>query len=144
MNGTILLVHLVGLALSLGAAAVKLSLLLACRRDPSLAAAYVRVARPVTRLIVAGIALLTLSGAAWLALGHPFTPWLVAKLGLVAAVWVIGPYIDKVVEPAFVRAAPAAGAAATAGFAVIQRRHLALEIVATGLLCAITFLGVMV
>lgn len=144
MNEGILLVHLVGLALSLGAAAVKLSLLLGCRVDPALAPTYVRVARPITRLITAGIALLTLSGAAWLVLGHPFTPWLAAKLGLVGAMFVVGGWLDKVVEPAFVRTAPAPGAAATPEFARIQRRHLALELVATGLLGAITFFGVMV
>lgn len=144
MYGAILLVHLVGLALALGAAAVKVSLLVGCRRDPGLTAAYVRVAKPITRLLVAGIVLLSLSGVAWLALGRPFTPWLVAKIGLVAAVWVLGPIIDKVVEPAFVRLAPAAGAAASPELARVRRRYLALELVATGLLGAITFLGVLV
>lgn len=144
MNGAILLVHLVGLALALGAAAVKVSLLLGCRVDPGLRPAYLLVARPVTRLIVAGLVLLTLSGIAWLVLGRPFTPWLVAKIGLVAAVWALGPFIDKVVEPAFVRSAPAPQAAPTPEFVRNQRRYLALELVATGLLGAITFLGVIV
>jgi hypothetical protein len=57
---------------------------------------------------------------------------------------VIGPIIDKVVEPAFVRLAPAVGAAATPSFARAQRRHLALELVATGLLAAVMVLGVIV
>lgn len=144
MNRMITLVHLVGLALALGAAGVKVSLLLACRRDPGLAPEYVRLARPITRLIVAGMMLLTVSGVAWLVLGRPFTPLLVAKIALAAGVWVIGPIIDNVVEPAFVRLAPAVGAAATPAFARAQGRHLALELLATGLLAAVTVLGVIV
>jgi hypothetical protein len=144
MREAILVVHLVGLALALGAAAVKISLLLACRVNPALSTAYVRVARPITRLIVTGMVLLTLSGAAWLVLGRPFTPWLVAKIGLVAAVWMLGPVIDKVVEPAFVRVVAAAGATSTADLVRTRRRYLALELVATGLLGAITVLGVIV
>ena len=144
MSGAILLVHLVGLALALGAAAVKTSLLLGCRGDPSLAPAYIRVARPVTRLVLAGLALLVLSGAAWLVLGRPFTPLLIAKIGLVAGVFVIGPVIDRAVEPAFVRLAPAAGTAASPEFGRILRRYLGLELAATGLMGAVTFLGVIV
>jgi hypothetical protein len=56
----------------------------------------------------------------------------------------LGPLIDKVVEPAFIRLAPAAGARPTVEFVRVQRRHLALELVATGLLGAIAVLGVIV
>ena len=142
MNEAILLAHLVGLALALGAAAVKTALLLGCRANPSLAPSYVRVAGPITRLILAGLALLALSGAAWLVLGRPFTPALIAKIALVAGILVIGPIIDKVVEPAFVRLAPPAGAAATPEFGRALRRYLALELIATGLMGTIAFLGV--
>lgn len=142
MNGAILLVHLVGLGLAVGGAAVKITLLLGCRSDPGLTPVYVRVAPTVTRLLVSGIALLTISGAGWLALGRPLTPWLVAKLALVAAMWVLGPVIDKVVEPAFVRAAGAAGTGTTPELIRARRHHLAAEVVATGLLGAITVLGV--
>ncbi|HEY6101055.1 MAG TPA: hypothetical protein VIW03_16585, partial [Anaeromyxobacter sp.] len=80
-----------------------------------------------------------------LALGRPFTPSLVAKIALVVAVWAIGPVIDRVVEPAFVRAAPADGiAAAPADYPRAHGRYLALELVATGLMGAITVLGVLV
>lgn len=144
MNLAILLVHLVGLALALGGAMVKTFLLLGCRADPGLTPAYLRVGRTVTRLLVTGLALLALSGGTWLALGRPFTPWLAVKLGLVAAVVAVGACIDHLVEPAFVRLAPAAGAAATPDFARVQRRHLALELIATGLLGAITVLGVLI
>lgn len=59
------LAHLIGLALGVGAATVKLILLLRCRADHALAPAYVKVAKPITRQIVLGIILLTLSGIGW-------------------------------------------------------------------------------
>ncbi len=68
------LAHLIGLALGVGAATAKLTLLLRCRSDPAFLPAFVAVARPVTRLIILGLALLTLSGVGWLLLGRPFTP----------------------------------------------------------------------
>lgn len=143
MAGALLLVHLLGFSLSLGAAAVKTSLLLACRADPGLVPAFVGVSRRITVLIVAGMALVTLSGAA-LAVEHAFTRWLAAKIALVVAVWLLGPLIDKTVEPAFIRLAPAVGARPTEEFARVQRRYLSLELVATGLLGAIAVLGVIV
>jgi hypothetical protein len=144
MHQVILLVHLAGMGLALGGAAVKLSILVGCRLDPSLTAAYVRVAKPITRLIVVGMLLLTASGILWLVLGRPFTPELYVKIALAGVVWVLGPVIDNVVEPTFVRLAPAGGAAVTPEFARVQRRHLALELIATALLGAITVLGVLV
>jgi hypothetical protein len=69
---------------------------------------------------------------------------LVAKLFLVAAVWALGPVIDRVVEPRLARLAPTPGAPASPGFARAQARHLALEVVAISLLCAIAVLGVLV
>jgi hypothetical protein len=138
----LLLVHLVGLALGAGSAAVKTSLLLGCRADPALVPGYARVAKRVTPLLVSGFALLTLSGIAWLVLGYPFTPRLVVKLALVVGVGVIGATIDKVLEPAFVRLAPPPGAAPTTAFLSAQRRHLAAEVIATTLFVAIIALGV--
>jgi hypothetical protein len=142
MNVAILLVHLLGLGLALGAAAVKVSLLLACRADPGRTSAYLLLAPIITRCLVAGIGLLTVSGITWLVLGRPITPLLSAKIGLVATLWVLGPIIDKRVEPAFVRLAPAAGDSRE--LARARRRYLAFELVATGLLGAITVLGVLV
>lgn len=141
MNEAIKLVHLLGIGLALGSAAVKVSLLVGCRGAPGRARAYVQVAPAVTRLLVTGLALLTLSGMAWLLLGRPFTPLLAGKVGLVAGVWALGPVIDKVVEPAFVRLVPSG---AGPELARARRRYLALELVATGLLGAIVILGVLV
>ena len=142
MENVILLVHLVGLGLSLGAAAVKVSLLLACRGDPRRTSAYLLMAPLVTRFIVLGLGLLTISGITWLVLGRPLTPLLGAKLGLVAILWVLGPIIDRRVEPAFTRLAPAGGS--SPDLARARRRYVALELVATGLVGVITVLGVLV
>jgi hypothetical protein len=143
MNRAILLVHLAGLALALGGAAMKVSLLLAFRADPRLTSAYVRVAPVITRLLVTGLVLLTTSGIAFIVLGHPTTTPLIVKVALVVILWGLGPVIDKVAEPAFVRLARSAGPAASPEFARAHRRYLALELVATGLMSASTVLGVL-
>jgi hypothetical protein len=143
MNRVILLLHLVGLALALGGATVKVSLLLASRTDPRITSAYVRVSPVVTRLLVTGLVLLTASGIAWLVLGRPMTPSLVAKIALVVVLWALGPVIDKVVEPAFLRLAPSAGPGAAPELACARRRYLAVEVFAAGVMSAITILGVL-
>jgi hypothetical protein len=66
--------HLVGLALGVGSATVKLVLLLKCSADDTFAPVYIKVARPITRQIILGLGLLTLSGIGWLLLRYPFRP----------------------------------------------------------------------
>jgi len=129
--------HLVGLALGVGAATVKLALLLKCKTDTAFVAVYLKVAKPITRQIVLGLILLTLSGIGWLLLGYQFTTRLVVKLTCVAAIWVLGPIIDKVAEPKFAKLAPVAGQPASSAFAQIQKRYLALEATATLLFYAV-------
>lgn len=128
---SITVVHLIGLALAMGAATVKVVLLLRCGSHPALLASYLDVVRPVTRVLILGLVLLTLSGIAWLVIGYAFTPRLVVKLVLVAAIWILGPVIDRVAEPAFRRLAPVNGMAASPDFARSRSRYLALELVAT-------------
>lgn len=137
MSSLLLLVHLVGLALAVGASTTKLLLLLQARRDQAFVPVFLQVAAPVTRLILSGIVLLTLSGIIWLLLGYPLTGHLVAKLVLVAGIWMIGPIIDRVAEPRYRRLAPAPGSAVSAPFLRAQRLYLALEIVATLLFYAV-------
>lgn len=134
----LLLVHLVGLALGIGAASLKVALLLRCKADTAFVPAYLAVVKPITRFIVLGLVLLTLSGMAWLALvgGYSYSPRLIGKLMLVAALWVLGPVIDKVAEPRFVSLAPAAGAAASPAFSQARRQYLMLEVIATALFYA--------
>ena len=123
--------HLVGLALGVGSATVKLSLVLRCSADPGFLPTYMQVARPITRTIILGMILLTLSGLGWVLLGYPLTPRLIVKIAMVAALWVMGPVIDNVVEPRFRTLAGATGEARTLAFIRIQRQYLALEITAT-------------
>jgi hypothetical protein len=133
LSSLLLLAHLLGLALGLGCATAKLALMLRCRADPGFVPTYLAVARPVTRLIILGLVLLTLSGITWLLLGYQVRPRLIVKLALVGALWVLGPIIDNVVEPRFRELAPAAGESPSIAFRDAQRRYLLLEGLATGL-----------
>jgi hypothetical protein len=139
-----LLLHVLGLGLALGAATVKLVLLFRCRADGEFVPAFLKVARPVTRLIILGLILLTLSGIGWLITpgGYSFTPLLLTKLVLVLAVWILGPVIDNVVEPKFRQLVPPPGQAPSPAFVGARNRLMAVEAVATGLFYVITLLGV--
>ena len=134
--------HLVGLALGLGAATVKLVLLLICRTDPAFIPHYLRVAKPITRQIVLGMIILSLSGIGWLLIGYEFSALLIVKIILVGGMFVLGPIIDNVVEPKFHRLAPAANAVPSPEFRSVQKQHLAFEVAATLLFYAIFALGV--
>lgn len=125
--------HLGGLALGVGAATVKLVLLLKCKADSSFVPVYIKVTKPITRQIILGLALMTLSGIGWLLLGYPLTSLLIVKVVLVLAIWVLGPVIDNVVEPKFQKLAPGPGEPSSPAFTRIQRQYLMLEVTATGL-----------
>jgi len=127
------LAHVIGLALGLGCATAKLTLLARCRADPAFLPTYIAVARPITRLIILGLILVTLSGVGWLFAGYSLTRLLFLKLVLVGAIWVLGPVIDKVVEPKFVQLAPTHHEPVSMAFIRIQRQYLYLESIATGL-----------
>ena len=131
------------MGLGLGCATAKLVLLLRCKAKPAFLPAYLGAVRPVTRLIMLGLVLLTLSGGGWLLVGYPLGPLLIVKLVLVAGIWVLGPVIDAVVEPQFKRLAPQPGQAATPAFIRIQGRYLLLEAIATGLFYVIVVLWVL-
>lgn len=125
--------HLVGLALGVGAATVKLILLLKCRADAAFLKVYVQVVRTITGQIIAGMILLTLSGIGFLIAGFPFTSRLVVKVVGVAALWALGPFIDNVLEPRFRTLAPEAGAQPSPEFVRVQRQYVAIEALATSL-----------
>ena len=138
LHSFLLLVHLVGLALGIGAATLKVVLLLRCRADTGFVPVYLAVVTPITRLIVLGLVLLTLSGVGWLTLvgGYDFSPRLVGKLVLVAMLWAVGPFIDKVLEPRFKGSAPTPGTAAAPEFVQALQHYLSVEMAATGLFYA--------
>lgn len=123
--------HLIGLALGVGAATAKLVLLLKCNADATFVPVFIKVARLITRQIILGIVLLTLSGIGWLLIGYPLTALLIVKVGLVTAIWVLGPIIDNVVQPRFQRLAPAPGEPPSPAFMHVQRQYLMLEVTAT-------------
>lgn len=131
LSSLLMLAHLVGLALGVGAATAKLVLLLRCRADTAFVPVYARVARYLTRQIILGMILLTLSGIGWVLLGYPLMPRLIVKLVLVAAIWAMGPIIDNVAEPRFQKLAPASGEPVSPAFARARKQYLALEATAT-------------
>ena len=138
MTELLTLIHVLGLALGLGAATTKTVLLLRCGADAELIAAYLRVRRFVTRVIITGLALLVVSGAGFLLDGISLGADLILKLVLVAALFVLGPVIDNVIEPRFAKAAPAPGAPASPEFVGARRRYVAIEVAATSLFYLIT------
>jgi hypothetical protein len=139
---SLLLVHLVGLAIGLGAATAKLVLLFQCRADGTFVPTYLAVVRPITRQIILGLVLLLLSGIGFMVIGHSFTPRLVIKLVLVAALFVLGPVIDNVVEPRFRDMAPRPGTGASPEFVRARTQYVALELLATGLFYAVVIFWV--
>jgi hypothetical protein len=140
MTTLLLAIHLVGLALGLGAATTKTVLLLRCGGDPDFIAAYLAVRRLITRVIIAGLLLLVLSGTGFLVAGAPLTGRLIVKLILVAAIFALGPVIDNVAEPRYARAAPRPGASPSPEFTGARRLYVALEITATLLFYGVTVL----
>jgi hypothetical protein len=127
------LFHLLGLVLAVGAATIKIVLLMKCKSDYSLIPVYLKVVRPITRILITGLILLTLSGIGWLLTGYPFTGALIIKLSLVLAVWILGPVIDNVAEPKFRDLAAVADNSVSADFIKARNNYLTLEIIATGI-----------
>jgi len=135
--------HFVGLAWCIGAATAKVLLLLKCRSDLGFLPAYGKVAPVLTRQIVAGLILTTLTGIIWLIRGYDFSPTLIVKICLVGAIWVLGPIIDNAIEPKFHKLAPAPGQQPTADFIRIRKLFLGVEIFATLLFYAIIVVWVL-
>lgn len=136
-------VHLLGLALGLGAATAKFMLLIRCRADHAFVAVFLEVTRPLTRQIILGLVLLVVSGMGWIFTGYPLTPLLITKLVLVGALFVMGPIIDHVVEPKFEALAPGMGEAPSPEFIRARARYLGLEMVATAMFYVIVVVWVM-
>ena len=138
------IIHLIGLALGTGAASVKLVLLLKCRNDYMFIPSYLNVARPITKVLILGMILLTLSGILWLLNGYPLMVILIIKLVLVLGLWVLGPVIDNVVEPKFRALAPGPDQAVTSEFIRALNNYLTIEIIATSLFYIIILYWILV
>lgn len=143
LTSLLVTVHLLGLSFGLGASTVKVILLFRTKSDPGYISVFTRVSRPITWTIIAGLLLLTLSGIGWLLLGYGFSTPLIVKLILVALIWILGPYIDNVVEPKFNKLAPASGETASAEFTAVQTQYLVLDTIAGGLFYVIVFMWVL-
>lgn len=137
------LFHLIGLSLAVGSATVKLVLLFKCYSDSEFVSIFVRISKPVTKIIISGLILITLSGIGWLIAGYSFTPLLIVKVVLVGLVWILGPIIDNGIEPKFIKWAPKPDESPSPAFVRIQKQYLALETIATGLFYVITIIGVL-
>lgn len=133
--------HLFGMALGVGGATVKIVLRLKANADVAFLPIYARVSKPVTIIIVLGTILLTLSGAGWLFYGYSFTPLIIAKIILIGVMWILGPVIDNVAEPRFLKLIPADGETPSREFAQAARLHLVLDSFATLLMYALMVLG---
>jgi hypothetical protein len=127
------LIHIIGLALAVGAATVKVILVFKSRNDYDFVHIFLKVSKPITQQIVFGLVLLTLSGIGWLLVGYGFTSLLIIKIGLVVAIWVLGPIIDNVVEPKLKGQVPAPGGTASPEFIRVLKQYSALEVIATSL-----------
>jgi len=125
------IIHVIGLALGVGAATVKLVLLYKSRSNAELIPVFFDVSRIATPLIIAGMIMLTLSGIGWIILGYYLTTVLSIKIGLVLTIWILGPYMDNFVEPKFHKLAMSPGMQGSAEFIRVQKQYLTMEVIAT-------------
>ena len=137
-------VHLIGLAIAIGAATVKLTLLIKCRSNSDFISVFIKASKPITKLIITGLVLLTLSGIGWLLMGYSFTTLLIIKLVFVGAIWILGPVIDNVIEPKFLKLAPASGQQTSSEFSSALNKYIGMEIIATGLFYVIIIIWVLI
>jgi len=90
-----------------------------------------------------GLILLTLSGIGCVILGTAFTPLFIARLALLVILWLLGLFIDNVIEHKFEKHAPVEDESMTSGFARIQKQHLAIKALTTLVFYVITIAGVL-
>jgi len=135
--------HLVGLSLGVGMATAKLTLLFKCRKNHDYIPHFLAVAKPITRFIILGLVLLTLSGIGWMIEGQAFTPLMITKLVLVAVLWGVGPIIDNVLHPRLEKLAQSPVEQADPGLAVAMNRYLAVEAGATAIFYITMVLGIL-
>ena len=137
------IVHVIALSLAAGTAFVKLLLVVRCKKDYMFYTDYFKLAPLLSKLIITGMILLTLSGIAWIIIGYSLELLLVLKIIIVAGIWIIGPIIDSRAEPKVKRLYPSPGAEPSAEFTRSQQQHLLLEIIATAMMYAALIIGVL-
>ena len=137
----LMIIHIIGLIFAAGSATIKLILLFKCRSDPEFYATYFQVALPVTRVLVFGMILLTVSGIAWMIIGYTFDPLLIFKMALVGIMWILGPVINNVAEPKFRNMVSQPEQFMSAKFKNAKKQYYTLEIIATALMYTIAIIG---
>ena len=138
----LLLVHLIGVALALGAATIKLNLVYKGSIHPELFSSYFRLVKPITRLLILGMILLTLSGIGFIIIGTSLSTLLIIKMVLVLFMWILGPVIDNVFEPRLHKLVMDQANVMSASFVHAQKQYLLIEIFATAIIYVITIIGV--
>ena len=139
----ILFFHLVGLSLAVGAATIKNILFLKCYSNYKFIPVYKQVVRPITKTIITGMILLTASGISWFFAGYSLDSYIIIKIVLFLAVWVIGPIIDNVFEPRFLKTAPAAGESPSKEFLKAKNLYMVVDFAATGFFYAIIIMWIL-
>ena len=137
------IVHVIALSLAAGTAVVKLLLVVKCKKDYTFYTVYFGLAPLLSKLIISGMVLLTLSGITWIIIGYSMEWLLILKIIIVAGIWIIGPVIDNRAEPRVKKLLPPPGAEPSAEFIHVQQQHLQLEIIATVLMYAALIIGVL-
>lgn len=143
MHTYLWLAHLLGLGLAFGAATVKLTLLVKSGDSAERIGAFIGASKTLTKQIVFGMLILTITGIVWLIRGYPLSLLLYVKIAIVAALWVLGPVIGAVIEPRFERLAPATGQEPTSAFLRTKGQYIGAEVIATGLLALVIVLWVL-
>jgi hypothetical protein len=136
-----MIIHVIGLILAAGSSSIKLLLLLKCKSDRKFYSTYFQVTPPITKFIITGMILTTLSGIAWIIIGYTFEPLLIFKMALVGLIWILGPIIDNVAEPKLKKIISVPEQITSPSFINIQQQYLVLEVSATTLMYAITIIG---
>jgi ABC-type polysaccharide/polyol phosphate export permease len=101
--------HLLGLAPGIGTDTVKFTQLTRCNSDYEFLHVSIMVGKSITRLIAFGPILLTLSALGWVLQWTAFTILFIVKLALVIQLWMLGLFIDNVIEPRFEKLTPVIG-----------------------------------
>jgi Na+-transporting methylmalonyl-CoA/oxaloacetate decarboxylase gamma subunit len=136
-------VHVIALSLAAGTAFVKLLLVFRCKKDYTFYIVYFKLAPLLSKLIITGMILLTLSGIAFIITGYSVAFLLILKIIIVAGIWIIGPIIDSRAEPKVKKLYPSPGAQPSAAFTRAHQQHLLLEIIATIMMYAALIIGVL-
>ena len=143
VSNYLLLIHLVGIALAVGAATVKLNLVMKANSNSELFSSYFQLVKPITKLLILGMILLTLSGIGFIIIGTSLSTLLIIKMILVLFMWILGPVIDNVFEPKLQKLVVAHDSTLSASFVQAQKQYLLVEVLATSVMYVITIMGVM-